>query len=417
MNYLLKEERRETRKILERELKVDHIRGKVVAIIGPRRAGKTYFLYKLRENFGNFLHVDFENVAFKGMKEGEFFEIISLCHEIFGRGPETLFLDEVQELKNWQSLVRSLIEEYNVFISGSSSKLLSREIATQLRGRTVSYLLLPFSFREFLKARNFEIKKYYTIEEEGGRKKELRKYLEYGAFPEVVMKKEKERILKEYFNTILYNDYVERFGLENIELAKTIFEFCFQNFAKEMSVRKILNYLSSTGVRAGKNTLYTYIHNLPETLTVFFVEKFSQSVYERVSWPRKVYICDLGLSKILGFTQDLGKSMENVVFLELLRGMNIEPLRSIYFYKTKDGREVDFVIKEKAKIKQLIQVTYASGRDEIEKREVRSLLKAGEELRCKDLLVITWDYEGEEKIGNQKITFVPLWKWLLGISV
>jgi len=295
--------------------------------------------------------------------------------------------------------------------------LLSREIATQLRGRTVSYLLLPFSFREFLKARNFEIKKYYTIEEEGGRKKELRKYLEYGAFPEVVMKKEKERILKEYFNTILYNDYVERFGLENIELAKTIFEFCFQNFAKEMSVRKILNYLSSTGVRAGKNTLYTYIHNLPETLTVFFVEKFSQSVYERVSWPRKVYICDLGLSKILGFTQDLGKSMENVVFLELLRGMNIEPLRSIYFYKTKDGREVDFVIKEKAKIKQLIQVTYASGRDEIEKREVRSLLKAGEELRCKDLLVITWDYEGEEKIGNQKITFVPLWKWLLGISV
>ena len=187
--YLLKEDRRETKSIIERELKIKVTEGKITSIIGPRRAGKTYFLYKLREKFGNFLHINFEHTAFSGIQAREIYDVISLYHEIFGRKPENLFLDEVQKLKDWQTLVRSFLdsEEYTIFISGSSSKLLSREIATQLRGRTLSYLLLPFSFREYLGVRNFRIKKFFTIEEEGKIRKLLREFLSYGSYPEVVL--------------------------------------------------------------------------------------------------------------------------------------------------------------------------------------------------------------------------------------
>ena len=156
--YLLKESKRQTKEIIEREVKIKVIPGKVISIIGPRRAGKTYFLYKLRERFPDFLHINFEHMVFEKIKTTEIPTVISLHAEIFGRKAKTLFLDEIQELKEWEKLVRSLLDsgEYIIFITGSSSKLLSREIATQLRGRTLSYILLPFSFREFLQAKNIQ---------------------------------------------------------------------------------------------------------------------------------------------------------------------------------------------------------------------------------------------------------------------
>ncbi|RLI90342.1 MAG: AAA family ATPase, partial [Candidatus Altiarchaeales archaeon] len=116
---------------------------------------------------------------------------------------------------------------------------------------------------------------------------------------------------------------------------------------------------------------------------------------------------------VIGFEKDIGKRMENVVFLELLRKTNKHPLLSFYYFKDYQGREVDFVVKECLKVKQLIQVTYASDRDEIDEREIKSLLKASELLKCKDLLCITWDYEGEEEFKGREIKFVPLWRWLL----
>ncbi|MEM5820530.1 MAG: DUF4143 domain-containing protein [Candidatus Aenigmatarchaeota archaeon] len=145
----------------------------------------------------------------------------------------------------------------------------------------------------------------------------------------------------------------------------------------------------------------------------FFVEKFSKSVYIRRSWPKKVYIVDTGISVLVRFSQDIGKLMENCVFLELLRKTNIYPLIEIFYFKDYQQNEVDFVIKEGLEIKQLIQVTYASNKDEIEKREIRALIKASELLKCEDLLIITWDYEDELNFENKKIKCIPLWKWLV----
>ncbi len=389
---------------VQRELKISKSE-KISSIVGPRRAGKTWYFYSLLPLFPQPMYVNFEDIAFRNMSPEEFFEVIKIFAELKYK-PKTLFLDEVQTISSWNVLVRSLYDRgYRIFVTGSSSKLLSREIATQLRGRTLTYLLLPFSFREFLTAKNIS-REVHTYEQRGTILKHLREYLDCGGYPEVVLSEDKDRILREYFTEIFYRDFVERHRIKSIDFGKFLFEFAFQNFSTEISMRKIKNFF---GKNISNTTLYDYVDKIQDTLTVFFLDKYSHSVYERSSWPKKIYVCDTGISRILGYTEDIGRKMENVVYLELLRDINNYPLRSVYFYKFKAGEEVDFVVKEGSEIVECIQVTYASGKDEIEKREIRALEKASEELRCKKKTVITWDYEEEGEIR-----YIPLWKWLLG---
>jgi predicted AAA+ superfamily ATPase len=401
-------------KIIDRELNINFAEGKATVIVGPRRAGKTFFLKSFALKQNAFFYIDFENIIFKKLSPLEIFEIISIYTETFGEKPSLLLLDEIQNLPEWQSVVRALLERnYNLLISGSSSKLLSMEIATQLRGRSLSYLLLPFSFREFLLLKKFEMKKHLTLEEEGKIKNLLIEYMEGSSYPEVLITGN-ERILGEYYNTILYTDFVERFRLKSLDVARFVFNFFLFNFSNEFSINKIVNFLSSQGIKFGKETVYDYVEKLPETLNVFFIERYEKSAYKRKAWPRKCYICDWGLSRLLSFEKNYGKIMENIVFLEWKRKTNENPFLDITYLKLNNG-EVDFVIREGLRIKQLVQVTYAHSKDELDKREIRSLLKAGEILGCKDLLIITWDYEDVLKINNSEIKCIPLWKWLLNI--
>ncbi|MEM5820440.1 MAG: ATP-binding protein [Candidatus Aenigmatarchaeota archaeon] len=404
-------------RIFERELKVDFLKNKAIAIIGPRRAGKTYFLLNILKNNKNALYVDLEHSAFKEITHKEFFEIISIFEEYFKTRVEKVIIDEIQNLNNWESLVRSLLDSgYYLMISGSSSKLLSKEVSTQLRGRSLSYVLLPLSFREYLKFKNIERKKLISISEKVKIIKLLEEFLEWGSYPEILVYPEKkEKILKEYFDTIFQKDFIERFEIVHTYIAKLLFEFVIQNFSKEISLNKIANFISSKIGRNIKNIVYDYAEKLPESLSVFFVEKLSKSIYERKSLGRKIYVCDLGLVSMLSMEKNIGRRMENAVFLELLRNTNFNPLQEIYYFKDYQQNEVDFVIKEGLNIKQLIQVTYASNKDEIEKREIKALIKASEQLKCKDLLIITWDYEDEINFENKKIKCIPLWKWLLRI--
>jgi len=399
-------------KIIDRELNINFAEGKATVIVGPRRAGKTFFLKSFALKQNTFFYIDFENIIFKKLSPLEIFEIISIYTETFGEKPSLLLLDEIQNLPEWQSVVRALLERnYNLLISGSSSKLLSMEIATQLRGRSLSYLLLPFSFREFLLLKKFEMKKHLTLEEEGKIKNLLIEYMEGSSYPEVLITGN-ERILGEYYNTILYTDFVERFRLKSLDVARFVFNFFLFNFSNEFSINKIVNFLSSQGIKFGKETVYDYVEKLPETLNVFFIERYEKSAYKRKAWPRKCYICDWGLSRLLSFEKNYGKIMENIVFLEWKRKTNENPFLDITYLKLNNG-EVDFVIREGLRIKQLVQVTYAHSKDELDKREIRSLLKVSEILECKDLLIITWDYEDVLKINNLEIKCIPLWKWLL----
>ncbi|MEM5805015.1 MAG: ATP-binding protein [Candidatus Aenigmatarchaeota archaeon] len=366
-------ERIKTEKIFERELKIDFLKSKAIAIVGPRRSGKTYFLLNILRNNKNTIYIDLEHSAFREITHKEFFEIISIFEEYFKTRVEKVIIDEIQNLNNWESLVRSLLDSgYYLMISGSSSKLLSKEITTQLRGRSITYFLLPLSFREYLEFKNVERKKLFSISEKVKIIKLLEEFLEWGSYPEILIYQDKkEKILKEYFDTIFQKDFIERFEIINTYVAKLLFEFILQNFSKEVSLNKISNFVSSKVGKNVKNVVYDYAEKLPESLGVFFVEKFSKSVYERKSLGRKIYVCDLGLVSVLSMDRDVEKRLENTVFLELLRKTNIIPLQEIFYFKDYQQNEVDFVIKEGLKIKQLIQLTYASSKDEIEKREIK----------------------------------------------
>jgi len=402
--------------LVERELSLKPVKDKAISIVGPRRAGKTFYFYQLiRGNKENCLYLDFEDSALIDVKFDEVLDVINLFIEITGRVPTDIFLDEVQRVEKWETMVRTLLnrESYRIFVTGSSSKLLSREVATQLRGRSLTYFLFGFSFREFLRAKGVELEEVLSGLEKAKIKNLLREYLEFGSFPEVVLREDKEKILKEYQDTIFFKDFVERHELKSIEVAKFVFSQALQSFSHEFSVNRLVNLLKSNGVRMGKNTVYDYVEKLQDTLAVFFVRKYSEKISLRESWPRKVYICDTGISKVVRFSEDFGRLMENAVFIEEMRKTNDNPLLEIFYWKDRQQNEVDFVLKEGLRIKQLIQVTYANGRDEIERREIRALLKASEELGCRDLLVITWNYDDESEIENEKIKFIPLWKWLI----
>nr|CBH37546.1 conserved hypothetical protein [uncultured archaeon] len=409
--------RKESPFLVPRELKTTQIQGKVISIVGPRRAGKTYYFFQLMEPVKEVsLYLDFEDSSLLTVKFDEVLEIVNLFAEITGKEPEYIFLDEIQNMDKWETAVRTLLDRtpYNIFVTGSSSKLLSREIATQLRGRSLTYVLLPFSFSEFLKAKKIELKNVFTQIEKATIKKWLREYLELGGFPEIVLKEDlREKILKEYFDTIFFRDFVERHELKSFEVARFIFSFVFQNFSSEISVNKIVNFLKSEGKKFGKNTVYSYIEKLQDTQAVFFVKRISGTVYVKESWPRKVYICDSGISTLFRFSDDTGRLMENAVFLELKRMQNERPMLDIYYYRDYQQREVDFVLKEGLAVKQLIQVTYAADRAEIGKREVDALLKVSSEFECKNLVMITWDYEAELNVEDRTIMCIPLWMWLI----
>ncbi len=394
---------------IEREIKIEPIEGKVKCIVGPRKSGKTWLFLMLSRGE---LYVNLFDIAFKDMETREFFEVIKIYSKVFGRSVKKIFIDEVQELKGWEYLVLSLLNRnYEVFVTGSSSKILKKEFSTSLRGKNIVKILLPFSFREYLKAENFR-EDVRTFEGAGKILRLAEEYLLNGAYPEVVLNKErKETLWRSYFEEIFYRDFVERHKVRNLELGRTVLEFVFQNFSNLMSVNRIKNFLKGRVPFTAK-TLYEYVEGIEDTLNVFFVKKYSEKIYERMSWPRKVYVVDTGIVNLVLRSKDLGRRMENCVFLELLRKTNQNPLLEIFYFKINE-KEVDFVLKEGLRIKQLIQVTYANAKDEIERREIKSLIKASELLKCNDLLMITWDYEDELKVRNRLIKCLPLWKWLL----
>ncbi len=401
--------------IVPRELKVPLDSNFIISIIGPRRAGKTYFLFSISSRIkdSNSVYLNFEDSRLSEITYKEVRDVIRIFIEVYGEEPKYLLLDEIQNIEKWERIVRELhdLKKYQIFLTGSSSKLLSKEIATQLRGRSLSFTLLPLSFREFLEFKKVNIEEYLSKDEEAKLKNLLRSYIEFGGFPDVVKNGQKLNILKEYSDLILFRDFIERHKIRNLDLARAIHSFILQNFSKEISIKSLFDKMKAN-IKVVKDSIYEYVTKLEDTTFFFFLKKFSQKVHLRETWPKKIYLCDTGLAKITRFSPDYGRLVENVVFLDLIRRKNVNPLLEIFYLKFSMG-EVDFVLKEGTKIKQLIQVCCDIDDYNIREREIKSLLKIGKELKCKDLLIITWDFEGEEIYEEKKIKFLPLWKWLI----
>ncbi|MEM3061208.1 MAG: ATP-binding protein, partial [Candidatus Bathyarchaeia archaeon] len=335
-----------------------------------------------------------------------------------------IFLDEIQNVKDWDKWVRRVYDsqKFRIFISGSSSKLSSKEIATALRGRSIDFTIFPFSFKEFLKAKGFEVKDIEVLshlEERGKILKLTEEFVRFGSYPKVTLTDEvetKERTLKSYYEAIFYKDLVERYRADAV-LLDNFLRYAITCFTKQISISKTYNYLKSVGLKCSKSTLIKFLKHAEEVFLLFPLEIFSYSIKERKQYPKKLHVVDNGIIRAIypEAQESFGKLMENAVAIELLRRKEREGIEIAYWreYGKRDGSEVDFIIKRGLYAKQSVQVTYASSKNEVEKREVKALDKASKELRCEDLLMITWDYEGELKINHRIIKLIPLWKWLL----
>ncbi len=407
--------------LVEREIEIPELPIKrAISIIGPRRAGKTYLMFQVIRNLidkdtekTRLLYINMESDLLIGCELHDLRSMLELFFEIYPENKNEkvfLFLDEIQVIPGWEKFVRSVMDTENIqiFISGSSSKLLSKEIATSLRGRTIPYYVYPFSFREFLRAKGFKIETYLSSSQKSHILNFLDKFLK-GSYPEVVFfEEEKEKILREILDVTIYREVVERFKVKNIKVLKLLLKNLIAS--TYFSVHGFYNYLKSLGIKVSKNTLYGYIDNFSDAMILFTLRRYSESYKKKEQTIPKPYFVDNGLLVINGI-ESKGRLMENVVFLELVRrGFTVE--NNLFYFDTQ--KEVDFVLKEGVKIVGLIQVCYDIDDFNTKERELSALAKAGEELICSDLLVITYDYEGVEKYEGWEIKFVPLWKWLIG---
>ncbi|MCZ7385423.1 MAG: ATP-binding protein [Candidatus Methanoperedens sp.] len=375
-------------------------------IIGPRRAGKSFFAVHALSKPDTFGYANFDDE--KLVEITDYNEITNAINSLYNN-PKYLLFDEIQNLDKWELFVNRLQRQgYALVITGSNSNLLSKELATHLTGRYSVINIFPFSFKEYLDAEDKELT-------ESEIKEKLVAYMTYGGYPEPLLKKIEYRdYLSTLFNSIIYKDIVKRFRIRFVQAIEDLAVYLISNIAQEFSY----NTLSRVTKCKSVHTVQKYLGYLEESFIFFKIDRFSFKVREQIASNKKIYCIDNGFihAKAFKFSPDIGKLYENIVAIELKK-LEMDGIANIYYWKSEQQEEVDFVVKQGTKIKQLIQVCNDLGDIKTKDREVRALLKAGKELGCKNLLVITEGYEGEEELNwfgiREKVRFMPLWKWLL----
>jgi len=381
----------------DRELKVKPTKEFIISIIGARRVGKTYLLFNLInkiEDRKKVLYVDFDSSEFLDFNGKDLKKLINLHLQTFGK-LEYIFFDEIQNLKNWQRGLKEIYEDkkYFIFITGSSSKLLSRELATQLRGRTLTYTLFPLSFKETLFVKGISLPgNLISTEEKDKVLFEFNQYFKIGGYPQIFKEPAlKEQIIKDYKDLVLFRDLVERYHLKNIYVVKRFFEYLISSFAKEISIDKFYNHLKSQNVSVSKKTLYNYLEYFESSLFFHFLR-----TYRTKGRLKKVYLNDIAFGK-----KEKGRKLENLAFIELLR-------KGEEIYYLNNNFECDFVIPKK----QAVQVVWELN-EENKKREIKGLIEATKYFRMKNGIILTYNQEEGIKEDKYKIRVIPLWKWIL----
>jgi len=311
-----------------------------------------------------------------------------------------LLFDEIQNLKHWELFVNRLHRRgTNLIITGSNAKLLSSELSTALTGRHISIELLPFSVREYLDARGIEITELSNSlpEVKGKAMNEIETYLRRGGYPEVVTKGlDAKSYLTVLLESTLFKDVVRRYNVRYSAKIAELSTYLAADFPTEFTFTKLKNSLGFNSV----NTVQNYVNYLQESYIFFSLNRYSHKVKEQLKASRKAYVVDNGFGSSIS-SLNMGKLLENVVFGDLFR-RGFRPNDTLFFYRTKSQREVDFVLRQSRKTDMLVQVAYRLD-DKTEERESRALVEASDELNCNNLLLITWDQEGENVSDGKTI--------------
>ncbi len=392
----------------------------VLAVVGARRAGKSFIIKqvasKLADRVGkeNILIVNFEDSRFPQLKDSNLAAIFETYKKTLDpTSTPYIFLDEVQRVRGWERWVRTINElgKAYVVVSGSTSKLISDDLATLLTGRHIDTEVFPLNFIELLKFNGVEIGGALdSIRKKSTVMRFLEQYMEFGGFPEVALSKNKKEILLTYFEDIVTKDIIQRYKVRKPNSLLALARFYLTNISSPITFNSIKQF-----VNLSVDTIDLFTSYLESSYIIFLLKRFSWSVKDQEKSPRKVYSMDTGLSNSVGyrFSDDRGKVLENVVAIELKRRQSDNSHLDVMYWKDTRGREVDFVLKVGKHVEQLVQVSYVNDRVAVKDREIAALLAASKDTRCNKLLVITWQYEGLEKRGGKNIAFVPLWKWLL----
>jgi len=383
----------------------------IVDLIGPRRSGKSSILKLIIKHLNlknNFLYINFEDPFFiENNKPQIIEEIISIFQEYFDKNVRYVFFDEIQAIDQWEKALRKLRDggNFRIFITGSSSKLLSGEMSSLITGRHLSHKVFPLSFTEFLAFKKFEVKnKKDIILKEKQLLRKFDNYLIFGGFPEFILSKNPE-LLKNYFFDIIQKDIVNRYKIREKNILEKMAVYLLSNSAKILSIESLKKTFNISFVSA-----VSYLGYFKDVFLVFDLPQFSYSLKKQNKAMKKIYVIDNGLAGSVSFkfSEDKGRMLENLVFLELKREGS-----EICYYKTKENLEVDFLIKKKTIVKNLIQVSWDLSDAKTKEREIKSLFSAIEELKLKNGLLLTYEEEEVIKKDGKTIIVKPTYKWLL----
>ncbi len=415
-----------------RQVNIMSVPGKATVCIGVRRSGKSTFMFQLMQQLldndvsrQNILYLNFFDDRLHNLRHDNLGIILETYFSLYPekKNTETIycFFDEIQVIPGWEPFIDRLMrtEKCEVYITGSSAQMLSKEIATQMRGRALSWEMFPFSFREFLDFKAIEYEGPLSTKKRLTVQKAFETYWETGGFPEVAGQGRLLRIKthQEYWGAMLLRDLVERHDVSHPKAVTDLAHWLVDNTASLYSVNNLTGYLKSLGHKAPKSVVADYLEWFEDAYVLFTVRIFDASLARANTNPKKIYCIDHALvsSVSSGILVNSGHLLENLVFIALRR-----ITQDIFYFKSKSGREVDFIIlhvtsEDQERSHMLIQVCESMADPQTRMREITALGEAMAEMKLPEGTIVTRGEEEQINVKSGKINVVPAWRFLLNL--
>jgi len=409
-----------------RHLRVTPVARKAAVCIGVRRGGKSTYLFQRMKGLTgsgvspqNILYLNFFDDRLRGLQQTGLGPVLEAYDSLYPekKGIEKIycFFDEIQAVPGWEPFVDRLLrnEQCEVFLTGSSARMLSKEIATQMRGRALSWEMFPFSFSEFLDLKGMEWQGALSTKKRLLVQKAFGDYWETGGFPEVANLDRRLRIKihQEYFQTILFRDLIERYDIPHPKAVSDLAHWLIDNAASLYSINNLTGYLKSLGHRVPKSSVADYLEWFEDSYFLFTVRIFDASLARANTNPKKIYCIDHALVTSVGsgILVNKGHLLENLVFVALRRST-----ADIFYYRTRSGREIDFVAQGPDRARRLVQVCESLAHPETRLRETQALAEAMREMKLPESFLVTRHDEESIEVPEGIIHVLPAWRFLLG---
>jgi len=413
---------------IPRRVDVTPVSGKATVCIGVRRSGKSTYMFQILKNFlnngvsrQNILYLNFFDDRLHPLQHKGLNTVIEAYFSLYPEKKQAekiyCFFDEIQMINDWEPFIDRLMRTENceIFITGSSANMLSKEIATQMRGRALAWEMFPFSFKEFLDFNGLDVNAALSSRHRLLVQKSFEAYWEKGGFPEVAGYERdiRVKIHQEYFNAVLFRDLIERHNVSHPRAVADLAYWLIDNIASLYTINSLTGYLKSLGHKVPKSKVSEYLEWFEDAYFLFTVRLFDASLSRSNMNPKKIYCIDSALvtSVSSGILINAGHLLENLVFIALRRRS-----ATIFYYRTQSGKEVDFIVQFGNRARMLIQVCESLVDSNTLKREVSALSEAMLELGLSSGMIITRHEERKINMAGGTIEIIPAWRFLLNQS-